>query len=92
MSPSLQAPDPGEMPDLSELDEISNSEQLAKYLKLPQHTLDTWASKGGGPVFEKVSKYRLYHREDVRAWFHSKRRAVVAAVDRIVEEDQQDAA
>ena len=77
-----------ETSDLSSLPEISTSEELAKYLKVPLHTLDVWASRGGGPPFHKVSKYRRYHRAEVREWWEQRLVVVVAAGTTAAAEDQ----
>jgi excisionase family DNA binding protein len=65
--------DISDIPDLLELGEISTTRELSKYLRIPEPTLDAWASRGGGPLFEKIGRHRRYHREDVRAWLTSRR-------------------
>jgi hypothetical protein len=43
---------------------------------VPVGTLDQWASRGGGPPFHKVGKFRRYHPSDVRTWLAGQRRVV----------------
>jgi excisionase family DNA binding protein len=57
-------------------DGLLSSEALAEYLDVPPGTLDQWASRGGGPPFHKVGKFRRYHPADVREWLKRQRRVV----------------
>ena len=65
-------PDPG----LLDRDGFISSEELSEYLGVPVTTLDVWASRGGGPIFHKFSKYRRYLGADVKAWIKTKRQDV----------------
>ena len=38
-----------------------------------RRTLDTWASRGGGPPYLKIGRRRLYDPADVLAWLESRR-------------------
>lgn len=69
-----QPADIPDIPDLLELSELSSTRELSVYLGIPEPTLDAWASRGGGPLFEKIGRHRRYHRKDVRAWLASRRR------------------
>lgn len=60
--------------DLLDQDRLITSEELAKWLGVPLTTLDAWASRGGGPVFHRVSKYRRYVGADVKDWLRGQRR------------------
>lgn len=73
MTRKQQAP---QRPDsaLLERDGLIDSDELAAYLRVPPTTLDQWASRGGGPAFHKVGKYRRYSPADVRAWLTEQRR------------------
>ena len=71
---SRRAPAPNA--GLLDHDGLLDSETLAEYLDVPVGTLDQWASRGGGPPFHKVGKFRRYHPSDVRAWLASQRRVV----------------
>jgi hypothetical protein len=53
---------------LLDRDGFIESDELADYLRVPVATLDQWASRGGGPMFHKIGKFRRYHPADVRAW------------------------
>ena len=57
-------------------DGLIGSAKLAEWLDVPVGTLDQWASRGGGPPFHKVGKFRRYHPSDVRAWLTEQRRVV----------------
>lgn len=57
-------------------DGLIGSDELAEWLDVPPGTLDQWASRGGGPPFHKVGKFRRYHPADVRAWLAEQRRVV----------------
>jgi len=58
---------------LLDRDGLLGSKALAEYLDVPVGTLDQWASRGGGPPFHKVGKFRRYHPSDVRAWLAAQR-------------------
>ncbi|HYB48688.1 MAG TPA: helix-turn-helix domain-containing protein [Streptosporangiaceae bacterium] len=60
---------------LLERDGFIDSGALAEYLDVPVGTLDQWASRGGGPPFHKVGRFRRYHPADVREWLATQRRA-----------------
>jgi hypothetical protein len=59
---------------LLDRDGFLDSNELAAYLMVPVTTLDQWASRGGGPPFHKVGKYRRYAPADVRSWLAEQRR------------------
>jgi excisionase family DNA binding protein len=61
---------------LLDRDGLLDSETLAEYLDVPVGTLDQWASRGGGPPFHKVGKFRRYHPSDVRTWLAGQRRVI----------------
>jgi len=61
---------------LLERDGLIDSDELATYLGFSVATLDTWASRGGGPDFHKVGKFRKYRPADVKAWLAERRHAV----------------
>jgi len=61
---------------LLDRDGLLGSEELAEWLRIPVGTLDQWASRGGGPPFHKVGKFRRYHPSDVRGWLAEQRRVV----------------
>ena len=62
--------------DLLDRDGLLDSGVLAEYLDVPIGTLDQWASRGGGPPYHKVGKFRRYHPSDVRNWLAGQRRVV----------------
>lgn len=59
---------------LLDRDGLIDSNALADWLDVPLHTLEQWASRGGGPPYHKVGKYRRYHPTDVREWLAAQRR------------------
>lgn len=65
-----------ERPDtpLLERDGLIGSDELATFLGESLSTLDIWASRGGGPPFHKVGKYRKYLPADVSEWLRTRRR------------------
>jgi hypothetical protein len=63
---------------LLERDGLIDSDELATYLDVPLATLDTWASRGGGPAFHKVGVHRRYAPADVKAWLAGRRHAGAA--------------
>jgi hypothetical protein len=62
-------------PNLLERGGLINTDELATFLDVPLATLDTWASRGGGPPFHKVGVYRRYAGADVKAWLAENLRA-----------------
>jgi hypothetical protein len=58
---------------LLDRDGLIDSDELATFLGLEVTTLDQWASRGGGPAFHKVGKYRKYLPADVRSWLRERR-------------------
>jgi len=60
---------------LLERDGLIDSDELATYLGFSVATLDTWASRGGGPDFHKVGKFRKYRPADVKEWLKQRRHA-----------------
>lgn len=51
-------------------EELLNSEEAAKYLKVSVATLYRWRSQGEGPVSRKVGGLK-YRRGDLRAYLES---------------------
>ena len=62
-------------PELLERDGLIDSDELATYLDVPVATLDTWASRGGGPPFHKIGVHRRYAPADVKEWLRTRRHA-----------------
>lgn len=60
---------------LLERDGFLSSAELASWLKVPPSTLDQWASRGGGPAFHRVGRFRRYFPADVKLWLAEQRRA-----------------
>ena len=60
---------------LLERDGLIDTDELATYLGVPPATLDTWASRGGGPPFHKVGVHRRYAPADVKEWLRTRRHA-----------------
>jgi hypothetical protein len=60
---------------LLDRDGFIESEELADYLRVPLATLDQWASRGGGPMYHKIGKFRRYLPADVRSWIAGQRLA-----------------
>jgi hypothetical protein len=63
-------------PNLLERGGLINTDELATFLDVPLTTLDTWASRGGGPPFHKVGVHRRYAPADVKAWLAEQRHVV----------------
>ena len=59
---------------LLERDGFIGKEELARFLDVPEGTLDHWASRGGGPVFHGIGNHRKYWPADVKAWLATRRR------------------
>lgn len=53
---------------------LITSDELAEFLGIEPGTLDQWASRGGGPPFLKIGRFRKYLPSDVRTWLASRRR------------------
>ncbi len=70
MPPKAKPPAPvaQQPPALLDRDGFVTSEELADYLKVPIGTLDQWASRGGGPEFRKIGKFRRYDPVWVKSW------------------------
>lgn len=62
-------------PALLERDGLIDTDELATYLGFSVATLDVWASRGGGPAFIKVGRYRKYEPADVKEWLKKNRHA-----------------
>jgi excisionase family DNA binding protein len=60
---------------LLERDGLIDTDELATYLGFSVATLDTWASRGGGPAFHKVGRFRKYQPADVKEWLKKRRTA-----------------
>ena len=73
-----RAPETNVDPNVDLLDRggLLDSGSLAEYLRVPIGTLDQWASRGGGPPYLKVGKFRRYHPADEREWLAAQRRIV----------------
>jgi hypothetical protein len=61
---------------LLERDGLIDSDELAPFLGVELSTLHAWASRGGGPAFTKVGRYRKYLPADVKAWLVHNRHEV----------------
>lgn len=73
MTRKSQAP-PQPASALLERDGLIDSDELATYLRVPVSTLDVWASRGAGPAFVKIGKYRRYVPAAVRSWLDAQLR------------------
>ena len=51
------------------------TKQAAAYLGLSHRTLESYRSKGGGPVFHYFGRRVLYLLDDLRAWAAERRRS-----------------
>lgn len=67
---------PRPAPDLLDRAAFITSEELAGLVRVPLHTVDNWATRGGGPPFTKVGIYRRYASADVKKWLKAKWRDV----------------
>jgi hypothetical protein len=54
-------------------DGLISTEELSAYLGKPVATLDTWASRGGGPAFTRVGRDRKYLPADVKQYLREHR-------------------
>jgi Helix-turn-helix domain len=59
---------PAQSGSILDRDGLISTEELAAFLGKPIATLDTWASRGGGPTFTKVGRDRKYLPADVSAY------------------------
>lgn len=59
---------------LLERDGMIGKAELAKFLDVPETTLDHWASRGGGPHFHGIGNHRKYLPADVKAWLKTRRK------------------
>lgn len=65
-----------EVPDLLDQKRMVGTKELVEYTGIPYGTWNQYASKGGGPTFQKIGIHRRYHTDDVKAWLKTKRHAV----------------
>ena len=65
---------PAQPASLLDRDGFIESDELADYLRVSPATLDQWSSRGGGPAFHRIGRYRRYAPADVRAWLSAQRR------------------
>ena len=61
---------------LLERDGMISKAELAKFLDIPESTLDHWASRGGGPAFHGIGNHKKYLPADVREWLKTRRREI----------------
>lgn len=52
------------------------------------HTLDNWASAGGGPAFTKFSRFPVYDTADLDAWIEGRTSARVRSTSELRRERQ----
>jgi predicted DNA-binding transcriptional regulator AlpA len=58
---------------------LLTTKEAAAVLKLRPQTLRSFRSKGGSPVFVRLSQNRIaYAEEDLRAWIESRKRKSTA--------------
>ncbi len=73
-SPEQGNPEPpAQSGSILDRDGLISSKELAAFLGKPIATLDTWASRGGGPAFIKVGRDRKYLPADVSAYLRAGR-------------------
>jgi phage terminase Nu1 subunit (DNA packaging protein) len=63
---------PAQPPDLLDRAAFITSEELAGLVRVPLHTVDNWATRGGGPAFTKVGIYRRYASAAVKTWLKAR--------------------
>lgn len=61
---------------LLERDGMIGKAELAKFLDIPESTLDHWASRGGGPPFHGIGNHKKYLPADVRDWLLTCRKEI----------------
>lgn len=61
---------------VSAAEPLVTQEVLAKYLGIPETTLEQWRSRGGGPDYVKVgARHVRYRLSEVNAWMDDERAA-----------------
>ncbi len=67
------------MRDLSALDELLTTADVAGRLGCPPRTLEQWRYLGRGPAYVRVGAHVRYRAADVSAWLHEHRVVPVGA-------------
>lgn len=47
---------------------LFDTDDLAKFLKVPAKTIREWRHKGVGPKYVRMGKHVRYHSEDIMEW------------------------
>jgi Helix-turn-helix domain len=66
-------------PTRIEPEELIESGETAKLLRVKAETLTAWRCHGRGPTFVKVGRKCFYRREDIAVWLSGQRRQLEAA-------------
>jgi predicted site-specific integrase-resolvase len=56
------------------LNEISTTEEAARFLRLKKQTMEAWRLKGVGPVFVKLGRRVVYRREALEQFMAERER------------------
>jgi excisionase family DNA binding protein len=56
------------------LNEISTTEEAARFLRLQKQTLEAWRLRGTGPAFLKLGRRVLYRREALERFMAERER------------------
>lgn len=68
------------------MENLLNEQQAAEYLGLKPRTLQAWRTRGGGPIYLRISHRCVrYTMADLRAWLDTRRFASTASEPRYSE-------
>lgn len=56
------------MTDREKPQTLATTAEVAEVLGIPEHTLDTWRSRGKGPAYVKVGRHVRYSWSAVNEW------------------------
>ena len=64
------------------LQEISTTEEAARFLRLQKQTLEAWRLRGTGPAFLKLGRRVVYRREALEKFMAERERRSTSAAPR----------
>jgi predicted site-specific integrase-resolvase len=65
------------------LNEISTTEEAARFLRLQKQTLEAWRLRGTGPAFLKLGRRVVYRREALERFMAERERRSTSDTGRV---------
>jgi excisionase family DNA binding protein len=64
------------------LQELSTTEEAARFLRLQKQTLEAWRLRGSGPTFVKLGRRVVYRREALEEFMSERERRSTSDTER----------